>query len=99
MAVNARDLAVMGATLANGGTNPVTQERLLSPENVPYVLAVIATAGLYDDSGKWPWRPGLPAKSGVGGGIVAVNPSGSLGIFPSDDSTQGYIKLQAQVGF
>ncbi|MEM9379984.1 MAG: glutaminase A [Planctomycetota bacterium] len=79
VAVNARDLAFMGATLANGGTNPVTEERVLSPENVPYVLAVMATAGLYDDSGKWLWRTGLPAKSGVGGGIVAVCP-GRFGI-------------------
>jgi glutaminase len=77
--VNAKDLAVMAATLANGGVNPVTQKRVLKTENVPEVLAVMATAGLYDDSGKWFYHTGLPAKSGVGGGIIAVSP-GKFGI-------------------
>jgi glutaminase len=77
--VNAKDLAVMAATLAAGGTNPVTRKLVLSPENVPGVLAVMATAGLYDDSGKWLYHTGLPAKSGVGGGILAVSP-GRFGI-------------------
>lgn len=77
--VNAKDLAVMAATLANGGKNPVTGKQVLKPEYVPEVLAVMATAGLYDDSGKWLYRTGLPAKSGVGGGIIAVSP-GKFGI-------------------
>ena len=77
--VNAKDLAVMAATLAFGGRNPVTGKQAISPENVPYVLAVMATAGLYDDSGKWLYHTGLPAKSGVGGGIIAVAP-GKYGI-------------------
>jgi glutaminase len=77
--VNAKDLAVMAATLANGGMNPVTQKRVMKTENVPEVLAVMATAGLYDDSGKWFYHTGLPAKSGVGGGIIAVSP-GKFGI-------------------
>lgn len=77
--VSAKDLAVMGSTLANGGTNPITDKKVMSPENIPGTLAVMATAGLYDDSGKWLWRTGLPAKSGVGGGIVAVCP-GKFGI-------------------
>jgi glutaminase len=77
--VNAKDLATMAATLANGGKNPVTGKQLLSPGNVPEVLAVMATAGLYDDSGKWLYATGLPAKSGVGGGIIAVSP-GKFGI-------------------
>jgi glutaminase len=77
--VNAKDLAVMAATLANGGTNPVTKKKVMDPKNVPGVLAVMATAGLYDDSGKWLFRTGLPAKSGVGGGIIAVSP-GKFGI-------------------
>jgi glutaminase len=72
--VNAKDLAMMAATLAFGGVNPVTKKRVMKAENVPEVLAVMATAGLYDDSGKWLWRTGLPAKSGVGGGIIAVSP-------------------------
>jgi glutaminase len=77
--VNARDLAIMAATLAFGGKNPVTGKQAISADNVPYVLAVMATAGLYDDSGKWLYHTGLPAKSGVGGGIIAVSP-GNFGI-------------------
>jgi glutaminase len=77
--VNAKDLAVMAATLANGGKNPVTKKEVVSPEVVEQVLAVMATAGLYDDSGKWLFHTGLPAKSGVGGGIIAVSP-GKFGI-------------------
>ena len=77
--VTAKDLATMAATLAFGGRNPVTGKQAISAENVPYVLAVMATAGLYDDSGKWLYHTGLPAKSGVGGGIIAVAP-GKFGI-------------------
>ena len=69
----------MAGTLANGGKNPVTGKQVLANANVPKVLAVMATAGLYDDSGKWFFRTGLPAKSGVGGGIIAVSP-GKFGI-------------------
>lgn len=79
ISVNAKDLAVMAATLANAGKNPVTGKQVMKAENVPKVLAVMATAGLYDDSGKWLYRTGLPAKSGVGGGIIAVSP-GKFGI-------------------
>jgi glutaminase len=77
--VTAKDLAMMAATLAFGGRNPVTGKQAISTDNVPYVLAVMATAGLYDDSGKWLYHTGLPAKSGVGGGIIAVAP-GKFGI-------------------
>lgn len=77
--VNAKDLAMMAATLANDGKNPVTGKQAMKAENVPEVLAVMATAGLYDDSGKWLYKTGLPAKSGVGGGIIAVSP-GKFGI-------------------
>jgi glutaminase len=87
--VNAKDLATMVATLAFGGKNPVTGKQAIDPKNVPYVLAVMATAGLYDDSGKWLYHTGLPAKSGVGGGIIAVSP-GKFGIAvvspPLDDA-------------
>ena len=69
----------MAATLANAGKNPVTRKQVMNAANVPGVLAVMATAGLYDDSGKWLFRTGLPAKSGVGGGILAVSP-GKFGI-------------------
>jgi len=87
--VNARDLAMMAATLAAGGKNPATGKQVMAAKNVPYVLAVMATAGLYDDSGKWLYHTGLPAKSGVGGGIIAVAP-GKFGIAvispPLDDA-------------
>ncbi|OLY94860.1 glutaminase [Cnuella takakiae] len=77
--VDARDLAIMAATLANGGTNPVTGKRVVAAETVSHTLAVMATAGLYDDSGIWLFNVGLPGKSGVGGGIIAVAP-GKFGI-------------------
>jgi glutaminase len=79
VSVNAKDLATMAATLANAGRNPVTKKQVMKAENVPELLAVMATAGLYDDSGKWLYRTGLPGKSGVGGGIIAVSP-GKFGI-------------------
>ena len=72
--VSAKDLGMMGATLANGGVNPVTKRRVLPAEHVPELLAVMATAGFYDESGEWMYTAGLPAKTGVGGGIVAVVP-------------------------
>ena len=77
--VNAKDLAVMAATLADGGKNPVTKKQVLAQPLVKRVLACMATAGLYDDSGIWLYNVGLPAKSGVGGGIIAVSP-GKFGI-------------------
>ena len=87
--VNAKDLATMAATLAAGGTNPVTKKQVMDAAKVPGVLAVMATAGLYDDSGKWLYHTGLPAKSGVGGGLIAVSP-GKFGIAvvapPLDDA-------------
>jgi len=74
ISINARDLAIMGATLANAGVNPVTKKRVMTPGHVTNVLSVMAMAGLYDASGMWMFEVGLPAKSGVGGGIVAVVP-------------------------
>ena len=72
--VSAKDLAIMGATLANRGVNPKTGKRVMPAEHVPELLAVMATAGFYDESGEWMYTAGLPAKTGVGGGIVAVVP-------------------------
>jgi glutaminase len=72
--VSAKDLAMMGATLANQGVNPLTKKRVMPAEHVPELLAVMATAGFYDESGEWMYTAGLPAKTGVGGGIVAVVP-------------------------
>jgi glutaminase len=86
---NAKDLATMAATLAFSGKNPTSGKQVLDAAKVPGVLAVMATAGLYDDSGKWLYHTGLPAKSGVGGGIIAVAP-GKFGIAvvspPLDDA-------------
>jgi glutaminase len=72
--INTKDLAMMGATLANEGVNPATGKRLMPQEHVPELLAIMATAGFYDESGEWMYSAGLPAKTGVGGGIVAVVP-------------------------
>jgi glutaminase len=97
--VNARDLATMAATLANGGKNPVTGKQVINPENIPEVLAVMATAGLYDDSGKWLYRTGLPAKSGVGGGIIAVSPGkfGIAVISPPLDAAGNSVRAQKSI--
>ena len=77
--VDCRDLAMMAATLANGGVNPVTRQRAIRHELVESVLSIMATCGMYDFAGEWLYTVGMPAKSGVGGGILAVLP-GQLGI-------------------
>ncbi len=99
VSVNAQDLATMAATLANGGVNPVTGKLVMKSENVPEVLAVMATAGLYDDSGQWLYKTGLPAKSGVGGGIIAVSPGkfGIAVISPPLDAAGNSVKAQKTI--
>lgn len=99
ISVNAKDLAIMAGTLASAGKNPVTGKQVMKPENVPGVLAVMATAGLYDDSGKWLYRTGLPAKSGVGGGIIAVSPGkfGIAVIAPPLDAAGNSVKAQLAI--
>ena len=99
VSVNAKDLAVMAATLANGGKNPVTGKQVIKTDNVPEILAVMATAGLYDDSGKWLYATGLPAKSGVGGGILAVSPGkfGIAVISPPLDAAGNSVKAQKAI--
>ncbi|WP_428305719.1 glutaminase A [Lacipirellula sp.] len=94
--VSAKDLAVMGATLADGGVNPITKERVVDPEVCHYALAVMATAGLYETSGDWLYEIGLPGKSGIGGGIVTVSPGkGGLGTFaPPLDAAGNSVKGQ-----
>jgi glutaminase len=94
--VSARDLAVMGATLADGGVNPVTKERIVDPAICHYALAVMTTAGLYETSGDWLYDIGLPGKSGIGGGIVTVSPGkGGLGTFaPPLDAAGNSVKGQ-----
>ncbi len=99
LSVNAKDLATMAATLANNGKNPITNKQLLSPQHVPEVLAVMATAGLYDDSGKWLFATGLPAKSGMGGGIIAVSPGkfGIAAISPPLDAAGNSVRAQRAI--
>jgi len=97
--VNAKDLAAMAATLANGGKNPVTGKQVVIKEHVPEILAVTATAGLYDDAGKWLYKTGLPAKSGVGGGIIAVSPGkfGIAVISPPLDEAGNSVRVQKAI--
>jgi glutaminase len=99
--VSAQDLARMAATLANGGRNPVTKKQVLAPEHVSKVLAVMATAGLYDDSGIWLYKVGLPAKSGVGGGIIAVAPGrfGIAAFSPPLDPAGNSVRAQRAIEF
>jgi glutaminase len=99
--VSAKDLAVMGATLADGGVNPLTKERLVDPIICHYTLAVMATAGLYETSGDWLYDIGLPGKSGIGGGIVTVSPGkGGLGTFaPPLDAAGNSVKGQLVAKF
>lgn len=94
--VSAKDLAVMGATLADGGVNPITKERVVDPAVCHYALAVMTTAGLYETSGDWLYDIGLPGKSGIGGGIVTVSPGkGGLGTFaPPLDAAGNSVKGQ-----
>lgn len=99
--VSAKDLAVMGATLADGGMNPITGERVVDPSVCHYALAAMATAGLYETSGDWLFDIGLPGKSGIGGGIVTVSPGkGSLGTFaPPLDAAGNSVKGQKVAKF
>lgn len=99
--VSARDLAVMGATLADGGVNPITKVRVVDAAVCHYALAVMATSGLYETSGDWLYEIGLPGKSGIGGGIVTVSPGkGGLGTFaPLLDRAGNSVKGQLVARF
>ena len=99
--VTAYQLAVMGATLSNNGKNPLTGEQVIKPENVPHILSAMLMAGLYDGSGGWAWHVGIPAKSGVGGGIVAVMPGkGAMAVFaPPLDEAGNSVKAQKAIGY
>ena len=94
--VTARDLAVMGATLADGGVNPLTGERVVDAPCARCALVVMSTAGLYETSGDWLYDIGLPGKSGIGGGVVTVSPGkGGLGTFsPRLDEAGNSVKGQ-----
>lgn len=99
--VNATQLARMGATLANNGVNPATGEQVIKREDVPYILSAMTMAGLYDSSGGWAWHVGLPAKSGVGGGIVAIAPGkGAIAVFaPPLDEAGNSVKAQKVIEY
>ena len=99
--MNVIQLARMGATLANNGKNPVTGEQVIKAANVPYILSTMTMAGLYDGSGGWAWKVGLPAKSGVGGGIVAVVPGkGAIAVFsPRLDDAGNSVKAQRVIEY
>jgi glutaminase len=99
--VNATQLARMGATLANNGVNPATGERVIKAEDIPHILSTMMEAGLYDGSGTWAWNVGLPAKSGVGGGIVAIAPGkGAIAVFaPPLDEAGNSVKAQEVIRY
>jgi glutaminase len=99
--VNAVQLARMGAVLANNGANPATGEQVIPREDIPYILSAMTMEGLYDASGSWAWNVGLPAKSGVGGGIVAVAPGkGAIVVFsPRLDEAGNSVKAQKVIDY
>jgi glutaminase len=99
--VTAVQLAKMGATLANHGINPATGEQVIKRENVPEILSAMMMAGLYDGSGGWAWNVGLPAKSGVGGGLVAVMPGkAAIAVFaPPLDEAGNSVKGQEVIQY
>ena len=99
--VNATQLARMGATLANNGINPATGQQVIKAEDIPHLLSTMTVAGLYDGSGGWAWHVGLPAKSGVGGGILAVVPGkGAIAVFaPPLDEAGNSVKAQKVIEY
>ncbi len=101
VAVTARQLAVMGATLANGGVNPVSGKRVLDADNVDEVLSMMLMAGFYDEAGRWAYTAGLPAKSGVGGGVVAVAPGrmAIVGYSPRLSGAGNSVRAMAAVAY
>jgi glutaminase len=99
--VTCKQLAVMGGTLASHGLNPVTKARCLDAKYVPKVLSVMTMAGFYDGSGAWAWNAGLPAKTGVGGGIVAVVPGkmAIVGFAPPLDQFGNSVRAQKAIQY
>jgi glutaminase len=99
--VNATQLARMGAMLANNGINPATGIQVIKSEHISHILSTMTMAGLYDGSGGWAWRVGLPAKSGVGGGIVAIAPGkGAIVVFaPPLDEAGNSVKAQEVIEY
>jgi glutaminase len=101
IAITAKNLAIMAGTLANGGVNPVSRNRLLDKSYVPKVLAEMTVEGLYDTSGAWAYDVGLPAKSGVGGGIMAISPGNwSIAAFsPPLDEAGNSVRAQLAIAW
>lgn len=101
MGVTTKDLAMMAAVLANDGVQPLTNKKLMEPENVSRVLATMTTAGLYETSGDWAYQVGLPAKSGVGGGIIAVVPGQfAIAVFsPKLDPAGNSVRAQLAIDY
>lgn len=99
--VNTRDLGIMAGTLANGGVNPVTKERLIEEKYVPKVLAIMGTTGLYETTGEWMFKVGLPSKSGVGGGIISVAPGRyAIAVFsPPLDKAGNSVRAQKAIQY
>lgn len=99
ISVTADDLASIAATLANHGRNPMTQKQVIDARHVPSILALMATAGLYNVSGQWLFRTGLPAKSGVGGGLIAVAPGryGVAAFAPPLDAAGTSVRAQRAI--
>jgi glutaminase len=99
--VTCKQLAVMGSVLANHGVNPVTKERCVDAKYVPRVLSVMILCGFYDGSGEWAWNAGLPAKTGVGGGIVAVVPGrlAIVGFAPPLDQFGNSVRAQEAIRY
>jgi glutaminase len=99
--VNTKQLGMMAATLANNGKNPLTGKQVIKPEDIPHILATMTSAGLYDGSGGWAWSVGLPAKSGVGGGIIAIIPGqGAIAAFsPRLDEAGNSVRAQEVIAY
>jgi glutaminase len=99
--VTCKQLAIMGSVLANRGVNPITREACLDAKHVPKVLSVMTMAGFYDGSGAWAWRAGLPAKTGVGGGIIAVVPGrlAIAGFSPPLDKFGNSVRAQEAISY
>lgn len=101
LGVTARQLAIMSATIAFGGVNPVTRREVFKPHLAPRITSMMATVGFYEHTGDWLFSTGLPAKSGVGGGIMAVVP-GKIGIAafaPPLDTSGNSSKAQKALGY
>jgi len=99
--LTSRQLATMGATLAAGGINPLSGKRVIQADNIPQILSVMLSCGMYDYSGTWSYLTGLPAKSGVGGGIVAIVPGkGAIAAFsPRIDAAGNSVRAQKAITY